>query len=123
MNYCHCGTKTTAGEICPYCKNIVPDDLEKIEELADFLQGKIPDGISVSEPPNCTDKQAEQIIWYLQSVLFVLPDNIERCDVCGSYYDADDGGDCLDFGDAPYCFCDSCMSGVEYEKKYETRSK
>jgi len=117
MDYCICGSVTPVGEVCQYCKLVVPDSLEKIEMLSDFLQGHIPSGIIMSEPISCTEKQAADIIWFLQTSLFVLPDNIQKCDVCGSFYDEDSSGDCLDYGDPPYMFCDGCMDGEEYAEK------
>lgn len=70
-------------------------DLEKINEFYRFLTGEeMPDKISIRKghKPNMSEKKAFAIIWYLQEHLSVLPDHIERCDVCGELYDEHSSG-------------------------------
>ena len=102
----------------------VPDktDLEKSEELFQFLQGNMPDGyqITKSRRPKLTADQAWTVIWYLGNQYWRVPDRIERCDVCGGLFDAHSEGDCLDFGKSPTHFCESCMSSDEYGKKLQS---
>jgi len=65
-------------------------DLEWIQELYLFLQGNVPDGITLGRGgrPRLTQKQAFSVIWYLQEHFPLLPDEIERCDACGQLYDS-----------------------------------
>ncbi len=65
-------------------------DLEKMDEFYRFLQGHIPEGITIGRghKPILSEKKAMAIIWYLQEHLSIFPDHIERCDTCGSLYDS-----------------------------------
>ena len=69
-------------------------DLEWIEEFYEFLQGEIPENISLLRGyrPKMTAKKAFTIIWYLQEHLSILPDTIEKCDVCNGLYDSGEEG-------------------------------
>lgn len=98
-------------------------DLERTEELFAFLQGKLPKGFVVpaKEHPKLTADQAWTVIWFLGNQYWQVSDHIERCDVCGDLYDSDSEGDCLDYGKAPYSFCDGCMTGSEYRTKEAKR--
>jgi len=98
-------------------------DLKRTQELFDFLQGKMPDGTFVTRKhrPKLTPDQAWTVIWYLGNQYWQVTDRVERCDVCGDLFHTWQGGDCLDYGKAPYHFCDSCMSGSEYGKKSMSR--
>lgn len=94
-------------------------DLENTQELFDFLQGKQPDGFkfSKSRMPRLTPDQAWAVILYLGNACWQVTDRVERCDVCGSLYHTWQEGHCLDYGRAPYHFCDSCRNGDEFAKK------
>lgn len=94
-------------------------DLERTEELFQFLQGNVPAGYQIDSAhvPQLTDDQAWTAIWYLGNLYWQVPDFIERCDVCGSLFDTRCGGTCLDYGDEPYHFCDGCIHTDEYEAK------
>jgi hypothetical protein len=96
-----------------------PDNLERTEELFTFLQGKLPEGYKIpdKERPNLTAGQAWTVIWYLGNLYWQVTDHIERCDLCGELFDTQRGGDCLDYGKAPYYFCDNCMASYEYALK------
>lgn len=95
------------------------DELEFTEELFQFLQGKLPEGYSVPEVevPRLSPGQAWTVIWYLGNQYRKVSDHIERCCVCGDLYDTWNAGSCLDYGDAPYNFCDSCMERDEFSQK------
>jgi hypothetical protein len=95
------------------------DDLEKTQQLFDFLQGKIPEGYCIAKKnrPKLTADQAWTVIWFLGNQYWQVPDFIERCCVCGDLYNSYSEGDCLDYGKAPYHFCGSCLDGEEYAKK------
>lgn len=77
-----------------WCKqhfiNEVP--MEKIEELYRFLQGELPESISMKRPPHLTETMAFRVIWFLQEQTGVLPDRYERCKTCGSIYDTHQEG-------------------------------
>jgi hypothetical protein len=96
-----------------------PDNLERCEELFSFLQGRLPEGYKIprKERPRLTADQAWTVIWYLGNQYWKVPDHIERCGVCGGLYDTHREGDCLDYGKAPYQFCESCMASWEYSTK------
>ena len=69
-------------------------DLEWIEEFYNFLQGEIPEKITLGHghSPKMTSKKAFAIIWYLQEHFSILPDNIERCSSCDGLYDCNSEG-------------------------------
>lgn len=94
-------------------------ELERTNDLFAFLQGEVPKGHKYkrSHQPKLTADQAWTVIWYLGNEYWQVPDYIERCDVCGDLYDSQREGSCLDYGKAPYGFCDSCENGEEYVKK------
>jgi len=95
------------------------NDLARTNVLFDFLQGNAPKGyvIPPAEMPALTPDQAWTVIWYLGNLYWQVTDCVERCEVCGDLYHSEEGGDCLDYGDAPYHFCDTCMMGDEYADK------
>lgn len=86
-------------------------DLEKTKELFEFLQGNSPDGVTVGDGPKLTPDQAWTVIWYLGNQYWQVTDHIDRCGVCGELYHSWQEGECLDFGNAPYHFCEECMTG------------
>lgn len=65
-------------------------DLEWIQEFHSFLQGDIPEGISLGDEykVKLTPEQSSTVIWYLQEHFPILPDSIEMCDVCKRLYDS-----------------------------------
>jgi len=60
---------------------------EKIEELYEFLQGKVPPRLSMKHPPRLSQQKAFRVIYFLQEVTGILPDNFERCRGCGCIID------------------------------------
>lgn len=96
-----------------------PTDMERTETLYALLQGKTPEGCKIpkKEMPKLTPAQAWTVIWWLGNQYWKVTDHIEKCEVCGDLYDTHCGGDMLDFGKAPYFFCDSCMESDQYRKK------
>lgn len=101
-----------------------PSDLDRTEELFAFLQGTVPEGYSIKPDhvPQLTDDQAWTVIWYLGNLYWQVTDHIERCDVCGDLFDSEGGGNCLDYGEAPYDFCDNETCLAEYEAKRATET-
>lgn len=69
-------------------------DLEWIEEFYYFLQGTTPEGITLGHghSPKLTKNKAFAIIWYLQEHFPLLPDQIEKCSVCGDLYNSYSSG-------------------------------
>ena len=96
-------------------------DLERTQELFDFLQGNVPEGcrIDCGHVPKLTAEQAWTVVWHLGNQYWQVPDDINRCCVCGDLYDSRGDGACLDYGKPPYFFCGACENGEEYEKKLE----
>lgn len=93
-------------------------DLERTQELYDFLQGRAPFAIKNPDGiPRLTPEQAWTVIWYLGNQHWQVTDRVDRCGVCGALYHSWQEGECLDFGKAPYHFCDDCMTGEEANKK------
>lgn len=94
-------------------------DLEITEELFEFLQGTVPDEcrISADHVPQLTPEQAWTVIWFLGNLYWQPTDRVERCDVCGTLYHTWQGGRYLDYGSAPYSFCDDCVGGEAFEAK------
>lgn len=99
------------------------DPLTQTEELFEFLQGKLPEGYTVPrrEMPKLTADQAWTVIWYLGNLYWQVPDHIERCDVCEDLFDSNSSGTCLDYGKAPYHFCDNCIQTEGFAKKWQRR--
>ena len=64
-------------------------DLDKINEFYEFLQGNLPEGMHLGRGHGVklSKNKAMSIIWYLQEHLSILPDNIEKCSICGDLYD------------------------------------
>lgn len=66
-------------------------DIDFITEFYDFLKGSsIPEGMSIARGhrPKMSAKKASTIIWFLQEQFSILPDHIEQCDVCESFFDS-----------------------------------
>lgn len=101
------------------------DQVEVIDQLHRFLQGEVPEGYRIcdSRVPKLTADQAWTVIWYVQELHQQLSDEIERCDVCGEIYNSAIGGDCLDYGEAPYHFCDGCYYSEEHRVKAEQQPR
>jgi hypothetical protein len=94
-------------------------DLERTQELYNFLQGQMPEGVTVAKRkrPNLTPEQAWTVVWYLGNEYWQVTDRVEKCEVCGDLYHTWEGGGCLDYGKAPYHFCDGCVNSDEYAAK------
>lgn len=101
------------------------DALEMTEELFAFLQGDVPETIHLGcdKVPKLSADQAWSVIWYLGNLYWKVTDYIERCDVCGTLYDSNREGACLDYGHAPYHFCEGCTEGTEYRDKRDATAQ
>lgn len=97
-------------------------DLDWLEEFKDFLQGKLPDGMSIHEEIKLSPTQAYSVIWYLQEHLRVFPDGIEMCCDCNQLYDSYSEGCYYEIEEKFYCgacednseavYCDCCMTDM-----------
>ena len=99
-------------------------DLERTEELFQFLQGNVPEGYTIRRGhlPKLTADQAWTVVWYLGNQYWQVTDRVDRCDVCGALYHSWQEGHCLDYGRKPYHFCESCMETDEFTRKQNSRS-
>jgi hypothetical protein len=92
-------------------------DLEWINEFYQFLQGELPEGIGMKHhKPRLTQKQAFNIIWFLQEKFPILPDQIEQCDTCGELYESYSQGHHSELTGKNYC-CESCEPPRLYERE------
>ena len=98
-------------------------DLERTQQLYDFLQGKLPESCTVprKERPKLTPDQAWTVIWYLGNQYWQVTDCVERCGVCGRLYHTEQEGGYLDYGKPPYGFCEDCLESEAYAKKSRSR--
>jgi len=103
------------------------DFRDRIDVLYKYLKGEeLPEGVTC-KMPKLSPNEAFSVIWFLQEILHVLPDNIEQCDECKELFDTDCSGYCLDdqyinkntgktlakkyWGD----WCDGCVPDIEFE--------
>lgn len=91
-------------------------DLQWIEEFYEFLKGELPEEMEMKNRPKLSGKTAFNIIWYLQEHFSILPDHIERCDICGTLYDSDNSGHYSELTMKHYC-SQSCEPSNLYEKE------
>lgn len=92
------------------------EDIQWINEFYEFLQGNIPEEITLARGhnPNLSKNKAFAIIWYLQEHFPVLPDRIDKCDVCHELYDSWSSGHYSE--KQQKCFCSYCDT---YENEKE----
>lgn len=84
-------------------------DLDQINEFYRFLTGyEMPEGILFGRghAPKMSEKKAFSIINYLQEHLSIFPDDIERCNVCGTLFDTGSSG--IYWESKGKHFCGSC---------------
>ena len=64
------------------------DPVDLVEELFEFLQGRLPDGYRIPDDhlPRLSEDQAWTVVWYLGNLYYAIPDHIERCDQCGRIF-------------------------------------
>jgi len=92
----------------------VPSDLSRVQELFDFLQGKVPEGYEISEAnmPKLTPDQAWMTVYYLANSYWQVPDHIVRCDGCGVLYDTNSEGRYSEKREMHLCeSCEDCEEG------------
>jgi len=103
---------------------------EKLNELLEYLTtGNLPEGVHCKSP-KMSPKMAKSVIWFLQEVTKIIPDEYEICEDCGEIHNSDYGryfetngkfycGDCLEY--APVVHCEECGNEAGYKK--DTYSK
>ena len=65
---------------------------DKIKVLYEYLQGnELPEGVYCKMPKLSPDI-AFSVIWFLQEIMYCLPDNIEQCRECKCLFDQDSSG-------------------------------
>lgn len=77
--------------------------IDEVRELYEFLQGRVPNSLTIKHPPKLSKKRAFLIIWYLQEYFRILPDHFEQCSVCGELYDSYSEGHHSDLTGKFYC--------------------
>ncbi len=95
---------------------------KRIKELYDFLvSGTLPEGVTVGRWRKLSPSGAMTLIWFLQEITHVLPDNFEQCVDCKSVFNDDKEGEHI--GDD--LFCDDCSCGQMAERQRDAieRSK
>jgi hypothetical protein len=80
---------------------------DRMQELHAFLvDGSLPEGVEMSGWVPLDRDQAESVIWFLQEITGVLPDNFEMCNECGNVMDTHAEG--LYVEDVGH-FCEDCQ--------------
>jgi hypothetical protein len=87
-------------------------DVEWTDKLYQFLVKEV----------KLREKKAFSIIYFLQEYLPVIPDHIERCDVCGSLFDSYAVGHLSDLTGKHYC-SESCEPPRLYERELAAERK
>jgi len=84
--------------------------LEDTEKFYQFLQGVVPECLTLVAPPILTAEQAFSVIYYLQEIMHIIPDKYEKCRECGDLFDSCEGG-------CAAMFCDGC--GCQFPDGYD----
>jgi hypothetical protein len=107
---------------------------EKIEEFYNFLRGEKINNLVHKFRPKLSRRNAEFIIWFLQEVTGIIPQQFEFCAECeNEVYDRAREGHWSDILGKGFCshhayecgilaFCDDCGDEVS-EKQYSMRYK
>ena len=64
--------------------------------MAMLTGGELPEGVTMPDQPKLEQTQAFSVVWYLQEILQILPDNFEMCAVCNTVFDYNNGGTYVD---------------------------
>jgi hypothetical protein len=109
-----------------YSDEIKSGDWEdKLNELLEYLTtGKLPVGVHCKSP-KMSLKKAKSVIWFLQEVTKIIPDEYEICARCGETHNSGYGryfetngkfycGGCLEY--APVVHCEECGNEAGYKK-------
>jgi hypothetical protein len=85
------------------------DELDDVTKFHQFLQGEIPEGVTVKRFKKMNADQAFTVIWFLQEVCHLLDERFEMCDECKTIYDSYAEGNCGVM--TGRCYCGSCDLG------------
>jgi len=109
-----------------YSGKIKPDEwLDKIQELVNYLtDGELPEGVECKSP-KLSPSMAQNVLWFLQEITKIIPDNFAICDGCGVLHEEGylkyftTNGKyycdyCLD--SAPVVHCEECDEEAGYKK-------
>lgn len=98
--------------------NRTDTDLEWVNEFYKFLQGEIPETISIGKghKPKMSVKKAWSIIWYLQEHFPLLPDHINKCDNCDELFDCWSEGIYWETKGKHYCGCCQHLVPENYDR-------
>jgi len=66
--------------------------LEDVEKLYRYLQGDVPENLTIKCPVKLSSRKAFEVIYYLQEIMCILPDHYGRCRTCGDLYDSENEG-------------------------------
>lgn len=77
--------------------------IEQVNDLYKFMQGEVPECLTMKRPPHLSETMAFRIIYYLQEIMGILPDTYERCVTCGILYDSNNEGSCYKGMHCDYC--------------------
>lgn len=94
------------------------EDMDWIQEFNEFLQGKLPENISIPDEDivKLTPNQAYSVLWYLREHFSILPDNFVKCDNCDDIFDDGKEGYYSEKGnDIGHHFCGACDHLIEYD--------
>ncbi len=82
-------------------------ELAAVTQFHDFLQGTIPDGVTVRKIKKMNPDQAFAVIWFLQECCHLLPDHYEMCWNCKGIFDVYAEGAYIEKTGRNYCYsCD-----------------
>jgi len=108
-------------------REIEEEELTRINKLYEYLQGKLPKGVTCYAP-KLSREQAISIIWFLQEITGCLPQKYEQCSVCEEIYNSESEGHyseltkehyceyCLHA--APFTECEDCGEDVLKDEAY-----
>jgi hypothetical protein len=101
---------------------------EKLDELILWLTGNKIEGLRAKHQ-KVSFPTAKTIVWFLQEMTGIVPDQFEVCVRCGCVYDSHREGHWSDVKNKGYCgscldyhlhFCEYCVKEVS-EKKYSKK--
>lgn len=93
---------------CPreeqFIRNFIDEiSLEDVDKFYRYLQGEVPPELSIKNPVKLSPQKAFKVIYYLQEIMYLLPDRYERCITCNELFDADNEGSSKGGMHCDYC--------------------
>lgn len=88
-------------------------NLEKTQELYEFLKGGIPEGFTLKTwKPKLSEDEAFTIIYVLQEKFHLIPDHFENCARCKEIFDMECEG--THYEDPGINLCEGCIDPIFY---------